>query len=89
MGAIDILGFWILIKIWTIIQDFILRIFCPSLIPNTDKNGVKIKPTWEIPGPTIWLPLLGDALTLNKFGGPEKFLDYVSSLHAKYGPIVK
>lgn len=89
MEALELPGFWILLKIWTWIRDFVLSLACPSLIPDTDKFGAKIKATWEIPGPTIWRPVLGDALTLNKFGGPEKLLDYISSLHEKYGPIFK
>lgn len=84
----------ILINFWNYIRDYFLRpfvhLFFPSLwVEPTDENGVRIKPTSAIPGPNIWLPVLGDALTLNKIGGPPRFLDYISSLHEKYGPIVK
>lgn len=73
--------------LYSIFIQPIVDLFYPR-IPYLPRD---VKPTSEIPGPTFpWaFAFLGDAANFNKVGGPERFLDYVSQLHAKYGNIVK
>ncbi len=50
-------------------------------IEGQNKETGFIKPTSAIPGPYIW-PILGDAHTLTKIGGPER-LDIIVSIIAQ------
>lgn len=84
-----------LYKVVHILWNFVIACFWKPIqrllfpVPSPKYSGNEgVKPVHEIPGPS-GLPILGDALTLNKFGGPEKIQDYIAHLHEQYGHIVR